>query len=243
MTARYAIYFTPEDKSDLAYFGACALGRMPDGSDLIHRKELLQCDDALNSDIVFTDKGLAKELRERPAHYGFHATLKAPFPLAENKYEEELLESVEAFSKLQQVISLESLQLRKISGFMALTLERQPESLLSLAEQCVRRFEPFRAPLTEEDLQKRRPDDLDEQQRTYLFEFGYPYVLKEFRFHMTLTGPLKGHEHTEYIDWLASLYKNIVQNEPTLDRLAVFKQFDRSSPFKRLVEIPFGRLD
>lgn len=239
MTARYAIYFTPEDKSDLAYFGACALGRMPDGSDLIHREEMLRSDETLISNTVFIDKSLAIELRERPSHYGFHATLKAPFHLAENRYEEELLESVQAFSESQQLINLESLQPQKISGFMALTLENQPESLLSLAEQCVRRFEPFRAPLTDEDLQKRKPEDLDEQQRAYLFEFGYPYVLSEFRFHMTLTGPVNDNTHDEYIDWLTSLYYDIVREGRTLDRLAVFKQPDRSSPFVRLAEFPF----
>jgi hypothetical protein len=44
----------------------------------------------------------------------------------------------------------------------------------------VREFDRYRAPLTEEDRARRRPERLSERQREYLERWGYPYVLEEF---------------------------------------------------------------
>jgi hypothetical protein len=52
----------------------------------------------------------------------------------------------------------------------------------------VREFDGFRAPLTPEDRARRNPSALTPRQCDYLDRFGYPYVMEDFRFHMTLTG-------------------------------------------------------
>jgi len=52
----------------------------------------------------------------------------------------------------------------------------------------VTRFEQFRAPLTEADVQRRNPDSLTESQRQNMYQYGYPHVLNDFNFHMTLSG-------------------------------------------------------
>lgn len=239
MTARYAIYFSPGDDTELASFGAYALGRVPNGSEIFGQKESVQSKDVLSDNRFFSDQLTAANLRATPAHYGFHATLKAPFQLKETTNENDFLLSVNAFSRMQKGVCLETLLPRKLAGFMALTLESQPASLSELAAQCVRTFEPFRAALTESDVRKRQPENLNDQQKAYLFEFGYPYVLREFRFHMTLTGALVDSKYEDYTAWLVELYSELVREIPVLDRLAVFKQPDRSSPFIRLAEFPF----
>ncbi len=62
--------------------------------------------------------------------------------------------------------------------------------LNALAAQVVEGLDPFRAPLTEAEMARRNPDRLTPRQRALLDAWGYPYVLDEFRFHMTLTGAL-----------------------------------------------------
>ena len=69
MSARYALYFSPVTNSPLASFGAVSLGRTattprPDNVGSPH-----------------PDKARWLSLTQSPAHYGFHATLKAPFEL------------------------------------------------------------------------------------------------------------------------------------------------------------------
>ena len=43
--------------------------------------------------------------------------------------------------------------------------------------------------------QRHRPERLTPRQRALLALHGYPHVMEEFRFHLTLTGALAGAEH------------------------------------------------
>ena len=73
---------------------------------------------------------------------------------------------------------------------LALTPQGDDGPLNALAAQVVEGLDPFRAPLTEAEMARRNPDRLTPRQRALLDAWGYPYVLDEFRFHMTLTGAL-----------------------------------------------------
>ena len=48
----------------------------------------------------------------------------------------------------------------------------------------------MRAALTEDEIARRRPDQLSPRQRELLDLWGYPQVMEEFRFHLTLTDRL-----------------------------------------------------
>jgi len=73
VTGRYAIYFTPDDSSELGLFGATVLRRRSeDAGDWLNPE--LPVDFPQSSDWA--------ERIKKPAHYGFHATMKAPFELA-----------------------------------------------------------------------------------------------------------------------------------------------------------------
>lgn len=226
MTARYAVYFSPDDTSPLASYGECVLGRTADGQRVAP------------SSNGFPDQQRAHSLAITPAHYGFHATLKAPFRLKPGMTEVQLLDAVEALACQFNPIPMESLAPGTLGSFVALCFEHQPLSITELAAGCVKTIEPYRAALTEEEFLRRQPKQLTDRQKNYLELYGYPFVLEEFQFHMTLTGKMDLAENTDYIEWLAHTYQAIVPDTPTLDRLAIFWQPDKASAFKRLAQFP-----
>src|SRR4030042_1939023 len=59
-----------------------------------------------------------------------------------------------------------------------------------LAAQCVATFEDFAAPPSDTEREEYASPNLSDYQRLLLESFGDPYVLSEYRFSITLTGPL-----------------------------------------------------
>ena len=51
-------------------------------------------------------------------------------------------------------------------------------------------FNAYRAPLSAADRERRIKAKLSPRQIELMDQWGYPYVLDEYRFHMTLTGAL-----------------------------------------------------
>ena len=54
--------------------------------------------------------------------------------------------------------------------------------------------------------------------------WGYPYVFDEFRFHMTLTGPLQAGELTSVKSALATLYAQSANVHVEVDALSLMRQ-------------------
>ncbi|MEL6915759.1 MAG: DUF1045 domain-containing protein [Pseudomonadota bacterium] len=133
----------------------------------------------------------AARITERPRRYGFHGTLKAPFRLAAGTSRAAVSEHLRAFGGARAPVTLPGMGVTRLGRFLALTPEGPSEALSALAGDCVRDFDHFRAPLTEEEEARRRAAGLSRHQEELLAQWGYPYVLEEFRFHMTLTGPLE----------------------------------------------------
>ncbi|MDX1737672.1 MAG: DUF1045 domain-containing protein, partial [Alphaproteobacteria bacterium] len=80
--------------------------------------------------------------------------------------------------------------------FLAL-IPQQPSLLLNeLANSLVRDLDPFRLPASTTELALRRQKGLSPRQDELLQSWGYPYVLDEFRFHLTLTNHLPEQELT-----------------------------------------------
>lgn len=237
MTARYAIYYAPQDQTPLAIFGETLLQRSATQLNItLARESLPELDPSLDQFV------------RSPRHYGFHATLKAPFELAEGQTEDTLCAAVDAFAHQQSTLALTNLQPLNKSGFLALRFQEQPQSIKALAWRCVQAFEPYRAPLSEFDIQRRNPDTLSPHQRENLLHYGYPYVRDAFDFHLTLTSQLApfgdgsgGADSPLYqaIAWITSLYEKQVTDDPVLDRVAVYRQPDRQSPFTRRHEAVF----
>jgi hypothetical protein len=81
---------------------------------------------------------------------------------------------------------------------------------------------------------------LTPRQVDYLDRYGYPYVFDEFRFHMTLTGPIPDEaERNRIAAALSAAYVQAVRpGRFILDALAVYRQPDRNSRFRIIAHCP-----
>lgn len=237
MGDRYALYFAPAPDTALARFGSRILAY-----DAATGAEA----EALVPDGF--DPATFQALTEEPRRYGFHATLKAPFRLRQGRSEVELAGALGAFAEGWTAFRLPRLAVTAIrsasgGGFVALAERRPTPALLALERAIVPAFEPFRAPLTESEIARRRPETLGERQRANLLAYGYPHVLEDFRFHMTLTGRVAEPDLARMVDALAALYaRHVGDAEVEVDALALFRQ-RQSQRFRILARAPFGSRD
>ncbi|WP_309668107.1 DUF1045 domain-containing protein [Tabrizicola sp.] len=126
-----------------------------------------------------------------PRKYGFHGTIRAPFRLADGLSEQEVRAAVDALATRLQPARCDGLRLDSIEGFLALTLDGCESEVLALAAAVVEGTDSLRAPLTASDRLKRHPELLSSRQAALFERWGYPYVMEEFQFHMTLTSRLQ----------------------------------------------------
>jgi putative phosphonate metabolism protein len=217
---RYAIYYAPDADSDLARFGAALLGY-----------------DAFTGDDMLVPADLIAQMPDWPAlikdprKYGFHATLKAPFPLKPGKTEAELIAACDAFAAMPRVIPVIAPVVRTISGFTAVVPSQPSADLSALAQNCVEAFDDFRAPMTPDDRARRKPENLTPRQVEQLDQFGYPYVRDDFRFHMTLTGRLPPERNAPVREMLQQRFAALDLTSLHIDRIALFKQDSATARF------------
>ncbi|MBN9003987.1 MAG: DUF1045 domain-containing protein [Rhizobiales bacterium] len=215
---RYAIYYTAERDSPLAIFGAECVGY----------------DARTGRDVPFPI-GVAEDwhdLTRDPRKYGFHATLKAPISLAPGRTEAELLNACADFAGRPRPLPVITPVVGAIGGFVAVIPSQPSDVLVQLAADCVGSFDPFRAPLMPADHARRRPEKLTPRQRDYLNRWGYPYVMEEFRFHMTLTGHLDVHRRADVLSFLQDRFARLALGHLTIDRITVFKQTSADRRFQ-----------
>jgi putative phosphonate metabolism protein len=221
--SRYAIYFVPAADSALYRFGSAMLGYdCYTGADLPRPADL----------DLDADWGA---LTEEPRRYGFHATLKAPFRLAPSRREDQLAEAVLAFARAPRKIPVIAPEVRLLSTFTAIVPRAPVAALDALAAACTTDFDEFRAPLSEQERARRNPSRLSVRQVGHLDRWGYPYVFDDFRFHMTLAGPLPVERRD---DVPARLRRSLAQawgDQPiAVDRIGLFKQDGPHTRFRVL---------
>jgi 2'-5' RNA ligase len=119
-----------------------------------------------------------------------------------------------------------------VSGFIAVVPSEPSAGVERLAADCTRDFDHFRAPLTMEDRERRNPSALTPRQREYLDRWGYPYVMEEFRFHMTLTGRLDAVRREPILAMLRGRFSKIGLTMLAIDRIALFRQDDAHARFR-----------
>lgn len=129
-------------------------------------------------------------LTEAPRKYGFHGTIKAPFRLADGINARHLATACAALAETLPAVTMRGLGLSALGGFVALTPDGDDAALLRLGAEVVSKLDGLRAPLTAEEIARRRPERLTPRQRDLLGLWGYPHVMEEFRFHLTLTDDL-----------------------------------------------------
>ncbi len=227
-TNRYAVYWAPRPESPLAVFGNAWLGRCPSGGAVAPRPKLEGFDAAEITALLSS-----------PVRYGFHGTLKPPFRLAGGNDESDLLAGVEALASRSRPVALSSLVVREIGRFIALVPDPAPPALSDLADACVRDLDQFRAPATDEELARRRQAGLRDRQEELLMRWGYPYVMDEFRFHLTLTGKVPDERRGDLLRQLHTVTAKVL-GPARIEDLCVFVEPSSGAPFRLAARFPLS---
>lgn len=226
---RYAIYYAPAADHRLHDFGSRVLGY-----DACSGGDVPVLDGLDNTIEGWHD--LTRDARK----YGFHATLKAPFSLARGQTEAGLRAACTEFAAKARQIPVIVPVIGSIDGFIAVIPAAPVAPLATLARDCVADFDHLRAPLTEDDRNRRNPSALTPRQRDYLDRWGYPYVMDEFRFHMTLTTRLSGERGTAVLDILRERFSRLDLTALTIDRIVLFRQHDAAGRFAIVDQFPMS---
>lgn len=177
---RFAIYYAPPAKAGWTRFATAWLGWDMEAGRTVAHPEI---------------GGLpVAEISQTPRKYGLHGTIKPPFRLADGMTLDGLQQAVAALGADLAPVSTERLHLARLGRFLALRPSGETPALNALAARCVRELDAFRAPAGPEELARRRAGGLTDRQEANLVQWGYPYVMEDFRFHITLTGRLPKHD-------------------------------------------------
>lgn len=154
--------------------------------------------------------------------YGFHGTIRAPFRLADRVGEDQAMATVAALARRLGSVTCEGLELENLAGFLALTPRGCEADVLELGAAVVEGTNTLRAPLTDADIARRRPESLTPRQRALLDRWGYPYVMEEFRFHLTLTDRLPEGEVAAVHATLAAHFADALPRPFVIEDLCLF---------------------
>ena len=229
MTDRYAIYFTPPADSPLARFGAAWLGRDAETGARPARPAVEG----------FSDERLER-ITDIPRGYGFHATLAPPMRLAEGCTPDALDEALASFAAPREPFQSPPLVLAALDGFLALMLSEASAPMQALEDDIIRTFHRFRAPPTPAEYIRREVGTHTPRQEELLRQWGYPFVLDEFRFHITLTCELDQDERHALQQALEALTAALCARPLSVDGIALFEQEAKGALFRLTRRYPFG---
>jgi putative phosphonate metabolism protein len=229
IVTRYAIYYAPAASDPLWTFGSSALGY----------------DAASRARVDFPDHPALRTApleawTAEPRKYGFHATLKPPFALAPGADEAALAAAAREFAATQASFDAGPLRVSAIGAFVALKPAGPAPGLSRLADSCVEAFDRFRAPASAAERARRLQSPLTPSQIENLDRWGYPYVFADFRFHMTLSGPLHEDDRTLFAAAMGDLYVPFAR-PLVVDGIALFKQAEPSGAFAVLERFAFAK--
>ena len=217
---RFAVYHLPD--GELGDFGAAWLGwDLRSGTAVAHPEGL---DEA------------ARDATATPRRYGFHATLKAPFRLAQGRELSELALALRMICDRLAPFALDLVPSRDW-GFAALRPGQQPPELVALESSVVTRLDEFRAPLTPQEYDRRRPEALPAQARKHLDHWGYPFVLDLFSYHLTLSDGMAARAAGAVLDLLSPRLSPLIAAPMRVNEAALVGE-DEAGFFHLIEEFP-----
>src|SRR5262245_31473818 len=219
--ARYAIYYTPKPGTALAAFGRSWFGRANDGVTLQ----------------AFSDAGLAgtsfAKIAAGPGRYtGLHALFRAPFTLRDGAGLDAVKTRLINFAARRKPVETGPLTLSRADRSLVLRPVEAKPALEWLAAQCVAAFEDFAAPPSDAERAEYASPLLSDYQRVLLESFGDPYVLSEYRFVITLTGPLDAAHLERVAQALWPVLEEICASGVSVDALSLFGDTGGRSPMR-----------
>jgi Protein of unknown function (DUF1045) len=227
---RYAIYFVPAVQSRLYRYGSSILG--------------YDCFDGKPASFPqgFGDGAVNwNELTEPPRRYGFHATLKAPFFLSPSCTEAQLVNALQNFAALGHAVHSFLPTVRLLDNFFAVVSLKAEPALGALAASCTTIFDAYRAPMLPRERARRDALGLSQSQIENLDRWGSPYVLSQFRFHMTLTGKVPVRRRKIVLGILLDgMHRMGVERTIAVDRLTLLRQDAEDASFCILSEAALG---
>jgi hypothetical protein len=217
--ARIALYYAPPATSDWWRAGCEWLGRDPETNT--------------------KSATAAATLTHTPRRYGWHGTLVAPFRLREGVTFQDMLTAARAWAHSQTRFDMPVAPV-EMGHFVALQAvdHQDAERVRVLAESALRALDSSRARPSREENEKRVTPGMNARQLALLHEWGYPYVLDEFRFHMTLSSSLDSAALRRGIieDWSARC--NALGALP-YHGAALFVEPEAGAPFELVERLPF----
>jgi hypothetical protein len=218
---RYAIYYTPQPGTPLAAFGRSWFGRANDGA-------TLQAFSAAG----LTGAGAVKPPSALARYGGLHAIFKAPFCLRDGIGADALKARLISFAGRRKEIETGPLTLARAGRFLVLRPIEPKPALDWLAAQCVAAFDGFAEPANGAEREPHLGPHLNDHQRLLLKSFGDPHVLSEYRFYITLTGPLDTAHLERVAQALWPMLEEICAVGVTVDGLSLFGDTGGRAPLR-----------
>jgi putative phosphonate metabolism protein len=179
-------------------------------------------------------------LTTEPRRYGWHATLKAPFRLAAGQTLDDVRAGLRRLCRGRAPFDLAPLRPVRLGDFLALRPGQPQAELDRLAADVVQQLQPLAQPLNADELARRRRAGLTPEQDRLLLAWGYPHVLQLFRFHLSLTAPLRDVPSTTVAALLQAAGDHF-DGLPLchIDRVSLFVEPAPGAPFQLLEQIGF----
>lgn len=226
--ARYAIYYVPSKESAFATFGRTWLGvDIETGEPVKHAK------------LPGLSVSKIDKLTALPRFYGFHGTLKSPFELAPGATLDKLRETLEIHARGVAPVEIPPLEIAVIGKFLVLSPTESSPALENLAAGIVRSLDAFRRRRTAKELAQYRQAKLTVHQEQMLEHWGYPYVLEEFHFHLTLTSRIDDDaERNETVEILTEACAEFLEKPMELNELALCTQPEQDTYMRIVDRVP-----
>lgn len=229
--SRFALYYAPSQGSPWWEAGCRWLGRDPETGAVFVPPTVPA--------LAGRDRDVAM-LSRAPARYGWHGTLVAPARAAPGVTPEDVLHDALEWARHHKAFEL-PVEAASLGRFVALrpTTGSGSAAIASVATDALRALAPLRAVATEREKRRRLESDLSARQRELLDQWGYPYVLDEFRFHMTLSDAIDDEE--DRVALLAWWHERVPRLGPLeVDSAALFVEPEPGAPFVLWARLPFG---
>lgn len=225
MTSRVAVYYAPGQTDPLWAAGCAWLGR--DAASGARTVQPALC-------------GIEK-ITAAPRSYGFHATLKAPFRLREGIMRQDVLARAQGLAASIAPFPLPPLHVAPAGGFLALLATKPSAPLQALADTVVAGFDDLRAPLTRDELERRRAGGLSVAGEAMLARWGYPEVFEAWRFHMTLSQRLTEAQHAYYGRPAQAAFAPALSQQRQVSDICLFLQMHPGADFRIVQRIALGQ--
>jgi hypothetical protein len=214
--ARIALYYAPEADDPLWALGSAWLGR-----------------DAETGMALAQPADIAAQTTD-PRRYGFHATLRAPMALRHGL--EAFLAAAAALAASLTPFPLPDLAVTRLGDYLALCLAPPSPEMAALERACVIGLDHHRVP-EDAAAQARRAQGRTPRQLENLARWGYPMVLEDFLFHMTLSNALPGNPLAP----LAEAHFGASLRAPRMVKsLAIFVEPAPGAPFRLTCRFGLG---